>query len=218
MRFDEYATKVPGILKEYRRRYGYSQEEVAGLLHMNKDAYAKYEQGKNVLTLDRLFSLCEIYNVTPNILLGYEDLNRVNSICEYYGVRYQTIGNNEVRVSCPGRPDMTIPKPGFQEILFDIQEDIGSELEQEFKEYKTLKEMEQYWFQLKLMSSILDYNTRIEHKGLGVFEIVMRKLEEMAEIEKSIEGKENMTLEEIRERIKAEMKSRSTSGKKEKGR
>ena len=146
MKFEEYAAKVPGILKEYRRRYGYSQEDVARLLHMNKDAYAKYEQGKNAMTLDRLLSLCEIYNVTPNILLGYEDLSRVNSICEYYGVRYQTIGNNEVKVSCPGRPEMTISKPGFQEILFDIQEVIGGELEQEFKDYKAMKEKKQAVF------------------------------------------------------------------------
>ena len=37
MRFEEYAKKVPGILKEYRQRRGYSQEYLAKeLLHMSK--------------------------------------------------------------------------------------------------------------------------------------------------------------------------------------
>ena len=77
--------------------------------------------------------------------------------------------------------------------------------------------MERYWFQLKLMCSILDYNTRIEYKGLGVFEIIMQNFKEWGEIENNIEGKENMTLEERWERVNAEMKLRIAARKKKKG-
>lgn len=197
MKFQEHAEKIPGILKEYRARRGYSQTDVADLIHMTKDAYARYEQGKNAPTLDKLLSLCELYNVTPNILLGYEDTGRVNAICDNYGVRYETLNDNKVRVLLSERksdPDLIVSFPGFQEILFEIVETIQANLTQEYEEYRAMKELERHWFQTLLGFRIVDYNCRIENKGVGIFDKALQALEKMSQeeiIEKMKGGEKN---------------------------
>nr|DAR50609.1 MAG TPA: helix-turn-helix domain protein [Caudoviricetes sp.] len=51
-------------LKEMRRRNGLTQKEIAKLLGINKNSYAKYEQGLRCPRLDMLKKLAEILHCT----------------------------------------------------------------------------------------------------------------------------------------------------------
>lgn len=47
-----------------------SQKEIANLLKTGQSYYAKYENGKRALPIDRLRELCIYYNVSADYILG----------------------------------------------------------------------------------------------------------------------------------------------------
>lgn len=50
-----------------------SQKEIALLLGTEQSYYAKYENGKRPLPIDRLKQLCEYYNVSADYILGLSE-------------------------------------------------------------------------------------------------------------------------------------------------
>ena len=50
-----------------------SQKEIAELLGTDQSYYAKYENGKRPLPIDRLKKLCEYYNVSADYILGLSE-------------------------------------------------------------------------------------------------------------------------------------------------
>lgn len=52
---------------------GYSQEEVAEIVGVSRQAYAKWEKGETVPDVDRCQKLAELYGVTIDSLVNYSD-------------------------------------------------------------------------------------------------------------------------------------------------
>lgn len=63
-------------LKEIRKTLGMSQEEVAHALQIQTTTYSKIERGMIQLTINRLFDLAHIFNVTPEEIINYHKPNK----------------------------------------------------------------------------------------------------------------------------------------------
>ena len=59
-------------LKELRIKNGYTQEQIAFILHTRQEQYSKYESGKRELPIKHLISLCCLYRVSADYVLGIE--------------------------------------------------------------------------------------------------------------------------------------------------
>jgi len=57
-------------LKFYRKKCGYTQEEVAEQLHIVRQTLSKWEMGVSVPDADLLVKLAQLYDVSVNELLG----------------------------------------------------------------------------------------------------------------------------------------------------
>lgn len=64
-------------MKAAREHAGYTQEELARLMGMQRAAYTQIETGSNMLTVQNLYKLCEALNRTPAYFLGLEDETKV---------------------------------------------------------------------------------------------------------------------------------------------
>ena len=60
-------------LKNLREDSDKSQKEIAEFLGTEQSYYAKYENGKRPLPIDRLKALCEYYNVSADYILGLSE-------------------------------------------------------------------------------------------------------------------------------------------------
>ncbi len=58
------------ILKEERRKHGYTQQQIADKLCIARGSYTKYETGDNTPTLENLIKLAELYKVSLDYLAG----------------------------------------------------------------------------------------------------------------------------------------------------
>lgn len=65
---------IAGRLQELRKKAGYSQEQVAELLGLSRQAVSKWESGQGKPEIDNVIKLTEIYHVSADyILLGTEN-------------------------------------------------------------------------------------------------------------------------------------------------
>ncbi len=77
-------------LQELRKKAGYSQEQVAEMLGLSRQAVSKWESGQGKPEIDNIVKLTEIYNVSADyILLGIENRGAVavpekNGLCHEY--------------------------------------------------------------------------------------------------------------------------------------
>ena len=61
-------------LMELRVANGYTQEQIAFILHTRQEQYSKYESGKRELPIRHLITLCCLYRVSADYILGIEKL------------------------------------------------------------------------------------------------------------------------------------------------
>ena len=61
-------------LRELRIEHGYTQEQIAFILHTRQEQYSKYESGKRELPIRHLIALCCLYRVSADYVLGIEKL------------------------------------------------------------------------------------------------------------------------------------------------
>lgn len=59
-------------LKDLRLSNGYTQQQIAFILHIRQEQYSKYESGKRELPIKHLISLCCLYRVSADYILGIE--------------------------------------------------------------------------------------------------------------------------------------------------
>lgn len=59
-------------LRNLRKSFKLTQQEVADILGIDRSTYTFYEAGKSTPTKENLIKLCDIYNVTVGYLLGVE--------------------------------------------------------------------------------------------------------------------------------------------------
>ena len=57
-------------LKEFREKYGYTQEQVGKFLNMTQSAYSRIERGDGKLVSDVICDLRKLYNASADEIIG----------------------------------------------------------------------------------------------------------------------------------------------------
>lgn len=60
-------------LRKIRVEKGYSQLEIANELNTTQQQYSKYEVGTQELPARHIITLCKLYNVSADLLLGLKE-------------------------------------------------------------------------------------------------------------------------------------------------
>lgn len=63
-------------LREYRRRYHLTQQDVADYLGVQRSTYARYEEGTNRPNFKVLIRLADLYGISVDALLGRQTADR----------------------------------------------------------------------------------------------------------------------------------------------
>lgn len=63
---------LPEKLKSLRKKYGYSQKEVASMLDISTSIVSGYETGERTPSTDNILSLAYLYKCSIDYLLGKE--------------------------------------------------------------------------------------------------------------------------------------------------
>lgn len=58
-------------LRDLREDRDLKQEHIAKALHTTQSYYSKYELGKRPLPIEHLITLCKLYNVSADYILGF---------------------------------------------------------------------------------------------------------------------------------------------------
>lgn len=66
--------KIYEIIKELRLENHYSQQYVADHLGIDRSNYSKYELGKLEINVEMLKSLCLLYSVSADYILGLKEI------------------------------------------------------------------------------------------------------------------------------------------------
>lgn len=61
-------------LKELRIANGYTQKQIAFILQTRQEQYSKYECGKRELPIRHLITLCCLYRVSSDYILGLDKI------------------------------------------------------------------------------------------------------------------------------------------------
>lgn len=62
-------------IRNLRQDADYTQKYVAYYLGISQTMYARYERGANELPIRHLISLCKLYNVSSDYILGLDTKN-----------------------------------------------------------------------------------------------------------------------------------------------
>ena len=65
------------LLKEFRIKNNKTQRDIADILSISQAQYWKHETGKSVLNAEQILKLCELYECSPNDLLGWRGIYEV---------------------------------------------------------------------------------------------------------------------------------------------
>ena len=60
-------------IRDLREDHDYTQEYVARVLGTSQSMYARYERAANELPIHHLLTLCELYKVSADYILGLTD-------------------------------------------------------------------------------------------------------------------------------------------------
>ena len=60
-------------LREIRKAREMKQKDVYTTLHVSANCYASWEQGRTQPDIENIQRLCEIFDVTADVLLGFEE-------------------------------------------------------------------------------------------------------------------------------------------------
>ena len=63
-------TEYGEIIKELRESKGLSQKDIATVLHTTQSYYSEYELGKRALPIQHLKTICILYGVSADYILG----------------------------------------------------------------------------------------------------------------------------------------------------
>lgn len=58
-------------LRDIREDKDLSQTEIAKVLHTDQRVYSNYETGKRALPIDHLITLCKLYDLSADYILGF---------------------------------------------------------------------------------------------------------------------------------------------------
>ena len=63
-------------IRDLREDNDYTQVQIAEILKTSQTMYARYERGANELPIRHLITLCDLYNVSSDYILGRTDTPR----------------------------------------------------------------------------------------------------------------------------------------------
>ena len=75
--------KLAENLKFFRKKSGISQEELAEICQVSRQAIAKWENGESIPTLENLVFLADYYKISLDELVGRKVCNNYKQIKEY---------------------------------------------------------------------------------------------------------------------------------------
>lgn len=62
--------EIAGKLRAAREKAGYKQEDIAGILGVTPQKISSFETGRTRVDVDTLVTLCKLYNVDANEIMG----------------------------------------------------------------------------------------------------------------------------------------------------
>ena len=74
---DEQARTIGRRLRAARKVLGLNQEQMALRLGVHPKTYPKWESGESVRSWARLLAACEVFDLTPNEMLGYDPVDKL---------------------------------------------------------------------------------------------------------------------------------------------
>ena len=110
--------KIGNRIKEIREREGFSQEDLAKRMKINRVAVSQIENGRRKICTEELISLSRIFNVSTDILL---DLEKDIEVVFEKSKEDKPEEKQEIRISVP---QQNIEK--FKEVLLYILGKVGS--------------------------------------------------------------------------------------------
>ena len=75
--------KLAENLKHFRKKSGISQEELAEICQVSRQAIAKWENEESIPTLENLVFLADYYKISLDELVGRKVCNNYKQIKEY---------------------------------------------------------------------------------------------------------------------------------------
>lgn len=75
---DQIKRTVGSLARRYRERAGLTQKQLGELVYHSTNQISRIEKGENALTIETLFKLCALYDVTPNSILGFFEQKTMN--------------------------------------------------------------------------------------------------------------------------------------------
>lgn len=118
--------EVTKSITKIRKEKGYTQAKIAKKLQTTQQQYSKYEQGIQEIPVRHIITLCEIYNVTANKLLGIEAYITENESKNKFQRLYEEIQN--VFAHARYQEQITYDQ---ETLLLTYLEDVKTEIENE---------------------------------------------------------------------------------------
>lgn len=66
-------------LKVLREQNGYSQQQVADYLHIIRQTYSHYENGRIIPPMKNIYALARFYDIDSKVLIGTESTNSITA-------------------------------------------------------------------------------------------------------------------------------------------
>lgn len=85
--------EFPDILKMLREKQGYSQQQLADVLHVSKNTISHYELRVCMPSIDILVSIADVFDVSIDYLLGRSNVNLSKRLLEKTIDKNTTAGN-----------------------------------------------------------------------------------------------------------------------------
>lgn len=90
------------VLKKLRENCGFTQQQVANILNIDRSTYAYYETGKTVPDINTVIKLSKIFNVSYTEMFEYEERKYYSKFYDIYSVdkdiilKYGRKGNYQI--------------------------------------------------------------------------------------------------------------------------
>ena len=76
-------SKLPENIKNFRIIRGYSQKELADMLHKSPNVISNWERGINSPEVDLVETMCKIFQCSPNEIFGWEESQELAVLEEF---------------------------------------------------------------------------------------------------------------------------------------
>lgn len=85
-------SKLPENIKNFRIIRGYSQKELADMLHKSPNVISNWERGINSPEVDLVETMCKIFKCSPNEIFGWEESEELTILHEINKLQVEKTG------------------------------------------------------------------------------------------------------------------------------